>query len=41
MKVPVVNALVDAVQAREIDVLTVDPLISSHDAPENDNGAID
>jgi hypothetical protein len=41
MKVPVVNALVDAIQARKIDVLTVDPFISSHDAPENDNGAMD
>jgi hypothetical protein len=41
MKVPVVNALVDTIQARKIDVLTVDPFISSHDAPENDNGAMD
>jgi hypothetical protein len=41
MKVPVVNAIVDTIQARKIDVLTVDPFISSHDAPENDNGAMD
>jgi hypothetical protein len=41
IEVPIVEALVEAVQAREIDVLTVDPFISSHDAPENDNGAMD
>lgn len=38
---PVVDALVDAIEGREIDVLIVDPFISSHDAPESDSGAMD
>jgi hypothetical protein len=38
---PVVAALVEAIQVREIDVLIVDPFVSSHDASENDNGAMD
>jgi hypothetical protein len=38
---PVVDALVEAIQALEIDVLIVDPFVSSHDASENDNGAMD
>jgi hypothetical protein len=38
---PVVGALVKAIQVREIDVLIVDPFVSSHDASENDNGAMD
>jgi RecA-family ATPase len=38
---PVVGALIESIQAREIDVLIVDPFVSSHDAPENDNGAMD
>lgn len=39
--VPVVEALVDALTALCIDVLIVDPFVSSHRVPENDNGAID
>ena len=38
---PVVEALVNALIAREIDVLIVDPFISSHSVSENNNGAID
>jgi hypothetical protein len=38
---PVMDALVTALRASEIDVLIVDPFVSSHRAPENDNGAID
>ena len=38
---PVVHAVVEAIQAREIDVLIVDPFVGSHDAPENDSGAMD
>jgi len=44
-KVTVNAALVDALAkeiiARNIDCLTVDPFVSSHSVPENDNGAID
>jgi hypothetical protein len=38
---PVIDALIDAIEGREIDVLIVDPFISSHDAPESDSGAMD
>lgn len=38
---PIVNALIEAIQADKIDVLTVDPFVSSHTVAENDNGAID
>jgi hypothetical protein len=38
---PVVDAVIEAVLALEIDVLFVDPFISSHDAPESDSGAMD
>lgn len=38
---PVVNGLIDAIKLRSVDVLIVDPFVSSHDAPESDNGAID
>jgi hypothetical protein len=38
---PLVEAVVAELQAREIDVLVVDPFVSSHQVPENDNGAID
>jgi hypothetical protein len=38
---PVVEAVVEAIAALEIDVLFVDPFISSHDAPESDSGAMD
>lgn len=38
---PVVDALVSELRARKIDLLVVDPFVSSHQVPENDNGAID
>lgn len=38
---PVVDALIAEMLAREIDVLQVDPFISSHAVSENDNNAID
>jgi AAA domain len=38
---PVVDALMSELLSRQIDVLTVDPFISCHRVPENDNGAID
>jgi hypothetical protein len=39
--VPVVNALISEIKARKIDVLIVDPFVSAHSMPENDNGAMD
>lgn len=38
---PVVDALVAELIRRGIDHLVVDPFVSSHEAPENDNGAMD
>jgi hypothetical protein len=38
---PVVDALVEEIIRRQIDVLIIDPFVSSHEAPENDNGAMD
>jgi AAA domain/Bifunctional DNA primase/polymerase, N-terminal len=38
---PIVEALVDAIKKRKIDVLIIDPFISSHDAAESDSGAMD
>lgn len=38
---PVVEALVAELVRRRIDVLVVDPFVSSHGISENDNGAID
>jgi hypothetical protein len=38
---PLVDALVAELLERKIDVLIVDPFVSSHSASENDNGAID
>lgn len=38
---PVVEELVRELIARQIDVLIVDPFVSSHAVSENDNGAID
>ena len=38
---PVVEALVATMLEREIDVMTVDPFVSSHMVSENDNRAID
>ena len=39
--VPVVEALVATIRANQIDVVMIDPFISSHQVPENDNNAID
>lgn len=38
---PIVDSLVAEIKARDIDVLIVDPFVSSHTAPENDNNAMD
>ncbi len=38
---PVAGGLIDEIIRLEIDVLIVDPFVSSHKVPENDNGAID
>jgi AAA domain len=38
---PVVENIIAEIKARDIDVLTIDPFVSSHEVPENDNGAID
>jgi hypothetical protein len=38
---PVVDALEREIKANGIDALIVDPFVSSHRVPENDNGAID
>ena len=38
---PVVAALTAELISKRIDVLVIDPFISSHAVPENDNGAID
>lgn len=41
IRTPVVEAIVEAIEALEIDVLIVDPFISSHDAAESDSRAMD
>lgn len=38
---PIIEALVSELVARRVDVLVVDPFVSSHSVNENDNGAID
>lgn len=38
---PVVEAIMEAIRLRKIDVLIVDPFVSCHEVSENDNGAID
>lgn len=38
---PVVDALIAEIQSRKVDVLIVDPFVSSHHISENDNRAID
>lgn len=38
---PVVDALIAEMLERKVDVLTVDPFVSSHGVSENDNNAID
>ncbi|WP_425906804.1 helicase RepA family protein [Nitrobacter sp. TKz-YC02] len=38
---PVIDALIAAIRDRRIDVLIIDPFVSVHSMPENDNGAMD
>lgn len=38
---PIYDAVLAEISARKIDVLIVDPFVSSHTVSENDNGAID
>lgn len=38
---PIVIELVAEIKMRDIDVLVIDPFVSSHSVSENDNGAID
>ncbi len=38
---PVVENLINEIKTRQIDVLRIDPFVSSHEVTENDNGAID
>jgi hypothetical protein len=38
---PVVENIINEIKARQIDVLRIDPFVSSHEVPENDNGSID
>jgi hypothetical protein len=38
---PVVRAVIAEIRAKGIDVLIIDPFISCHEVPENDNNAID
>jgi len=38
---PVVNQVMDTMRSNGIDVLIIDPFVSSHAVAENDNGAID
>jgi phage/plasmid primase-like uncharacterized protein len=38
---PIVDAIVAEIKARGVDVLTIDPFVSSHEVSENDNKAID
>jgi hypothetical protein len=39
--VPVRDAMINYIRANQIDVVQIDPFISSHAVPENDNGPID
>ena len=38
---PIAEAISEQIKANNIDVLIIDPFVSSHQASENDNGAID
>ncbi|WP_182849680.1 AAA family ATPase [Pelagerythrobacter aerophilus] len=38
---PVTEALIEEIKARQIDVMVIDPFVSSHTVSENDNRAID
>lgn len=39
--VPIVDALIEAIRTNRLDVVRIDPFVSCHQVPENDNGAID
>ncbi|MFK0335394.1 helicase RepA family protein [Rhizobium sp. NPDC090275] len=39
--VPVIDALIETINSQRIDVLIIDPFVSIHGLPENDNGAMD
>lgn len=39
--VPVVEAMIETIRGNQIDVVIIDPFVSCHKAPENDNNAID
>lgn len=41
IQVPIVRAVIEQILAHEIDVMIVDPFVSTHAVNENDNGAID
>ena len=41
MATPVVEGVIEGINARKIDVLDVDPLVAFHRVPENDNGKMD
>src|SRR5262249_9970386 len=38
---PMVDALKQAITSQQIDALLIDPFVSAHQVPENDNNAID
>lgn len=38
---PIVDAIIAEIKARGVDVLVIDPFVSSHEVSENDNKAID
>ena len=38
---PVIGALVEQIRLRQIDVVVIDPFVSCHGVPENDNTAMD
>ncbi len=38
---PMVRAMVKAIRKHRLDVVIIDPFVSSHGVPENDNGAIE
>jgi len=37
---PLIDEMVTEIQRRQIDVVIVDPFVSTHEVPENDNGAM-
>lgn len=41
IQVPIVEAVVEQVKRNRIDVMYIDPFVSTHQVNENDNGAID